>query len=312
MQAVVVVIVVSMLVFIAIRMLPGDPILLYLAQQDVQGLTPEQITAVGHQFGLDKPLPVQYVNWVSNLFQGKFGTSIFYHEDVGKLIAKRLPVSLYLGLCAFVISGVLGISAGLVAALRRGKWLDTVITVLANIGITVPVFWLGILMIYAFGLKLGWLPIAGYTSPFSGLWLSLKQAILPVICLAVFALASLSRQTRSSVLEVIRQDYIRTAWSKGLGERLVVTRHVLKNALIPVITLQGMQFSYIIGGSVFVETVFNIPGMGRMMVEGVLSHDYAVIQAGILLIGIMVVVSNFLVDTSYGWLDPRILYARGQ
>lgn len=307
-QAVFVVIIVSLLIFIVIRLLPGDPILLYLAEKDMQVLTVEQIAQVKHQFGLDKSIAAQYVYWVSGLFRGDFGTSIFYHEDVGKLLAKRIPVTLYLGLQAFVISAVVGIGAGVLAALRRGRGLDTVITVIANLGITVPIFWLGILMIYAVGLKLGWLPICGYTSPFDDFWLSIRQAIMPVFCLTVFAVASACRQTRSSVLEVIRQDYIRTAWAKGLRERVVVTRHVLKNSLIPVITLKGMALSGILGGSVLVETVFNIPGMGRMMVEATLSSDYQVVQGGILIAATMVVLANLLVDISYGWLDPRIRY----
>jgi peptide/nickel transport system permease protein len=307
-QAVIVIIIVSLLVFFVIRFLPGDPILLYLAQKDVQVLTQQQIDVVRHNFGLDRPLMIQYFNWVSGILQGNFGTSIFYHEDVGNLLAKRLPVTLHLGLSAFVLSGILGILTGLLAAIRRGRWPETVVTLFANLGITVPVFWLGILMIYVIGLKLGWLPIYGYTSPFTDLWTSFKQAIMPVLCLSVFALASISRQTRSSILEVVRQDYIRTAWAKGLRERIIIIRHVLKNGLIPVITLQGVQFSHIVGGSVLIETVFSIPGMGRMLVEAVMSKDYMVVQGGIFVLSVMVVFTNLLVDISYGFLDPRIRY----
>jgi peptide/nickel transport system permease protein len=308
-QAIVVVIIVSLLVFIVIRSLPGDPILLYLAQKDAQALTPQQIESVKHEFGLDKPLAVQYFDWVTGIFRGEFGTSIFYREDVGHLLAKRIPITLQLGLAAFVVSGVIGILSGLLAAIRRGKWVESLVTTLANLGITVPVFWLGVLMIYAFGLKLGWLPIYGYTSPLVDFSASVKQAVMPVFCLSVFAIASISRQTRSSMLEVTRQDYIRTAWAKGLQEKFIILRHMLKNGLIPVITLQGVQFSYILGGSVLIETVFSIPGMGRMMVEAVLSKDYVVVQSGILVLSIMVVLSNLVVDISYGWLDPRIRYS---
>jgi peptide/nickel transport system permease protein len=307
-QAVFVLIIVSLMVFIVIRLMPGDPILIYLSQQEMQTLTKEQIEQAKHEFGLDKPLLVQYIDWISGLFHGHFGTSLFYREDVSKLLVERLPVTLHLGLLAFVISGILGITAGMLAALMRGRFLDTLMTLLANLGITVPVFWLGILMIYLFGLRLGWLPIFGYISPFDDLWLSIKHLIMPVSCLAIFSLASSARQTRSSMLEVIRQDYIRTAWAKGLRERTIVLRHILKNGLIPVITLKGMTLSHILGGSVLIETVFNIPGMGRLSVEAVLSKDYAIIQAVVLLSGAMVVLCNLIVDIGYGWLDPRIRY----
>jgi peptide/nickel transport system permease protein len=307
-QSVFVLIIVSLMVFVVIRLIPGDPILMYLSQQEMQTLTKEQIAQTRHEFGLDKPLLLQYIDWISGLFHGHFGTSLFYREEVSKLLMERLPITLHLGLLAFIISAILGITAGMLAALTRGRWLDTLMTLLANLGITVPVFWLGILMIYLFGLRLGLLPIFGYTSPFDSFWLSTKQLIMPVWCLAIFSLASSARQTRSSMLEVIRQDYIRTAWAKGLKEWTIVMRHILKNGLIPVITLKGMTLSNILGGSVLIETVFNIPGMGRLSVEAVLSKDYAIIQAVVLLTAIMVVLANLAVDISYGWLDPRIRY----
>jgi peptide/nickel transport system permease protein len=183
-----------------------------------------------------------------------------------------------------------------------------VLTVLANAGIAIPIFWLGIMMIYLFALDLRWLPVMGYTSPFVDFWKSTKQLIMPVICISVMPLASTVRQTRSSVLEIMRQDYIRTAWSKGLRERVVVIRHTLKNSLIPVITLAGMGISTIIGGSVLIEQVFNIPGMGRLAVSAVMNLDYPLAQAVALIIAVAVVVSNLIVDLSYGWLDPRIRY----
>ena len=307
-QSVFVIILVTFMVFIVIRLLPGDPILMYLSQEERDLLTLADINAARHEYGLDKPLPVQYIEWIGNLARGDLGVSLFYRENVGTLIAERVPVTLYLGVIAFILSHLLGIVAGTISALRRAGWVDTVVTVLANLGITVPIFWLGILLIYVFGLKAGWLPRFGYTSPFTDLVQSLRQAILPVVCLGIFPLASTARQTRSSMLEVIRQDYIRTAWSKGLRERIVVVKHVLKNGLIPVVTLSGIGLSMILGGSVLVETVFNIPGMGRLGVEAVLSQDYAIIQAIILITAVMIVMVNLLVDISYGWLDPRIRY----
>jgi len=308
-QAVFVIIIVTLLVFLAVRLLPGDPLLLYLSGSQMQSLSLERIELYRHEFGLDKPIMVQYANWISGLFHGDLGTSIFYQRPVSELIAVRLPITLHLGLLAFVFSSILGITAGTVSALRRGTWLDFVITMMANTGICVPVFWLGILMMYLFAFRLGWLPIGGYTSPFDDFVLSTKQLIMPVICLMVFALAADARQSRSSMLEVIHQDYIRTAWSKGLSERVIVLRHILKNGIIPIVTFKGMGFAYIIGGSVFIETVFNINGIGRLAADAVISRDYAIIQGIILLIAILVALINLLVDISYGWLDPRVRYS---
>ena len=234
---------------------------------------------------------------------------MFYSESVGALLKRRIPVTLNLGIPAFIIGSILGTAAGVLSALRRGKALDSVMAILSYMGIAVPIFWLGILLIYVFGLKLHLLPMFGYTSPSVDLVQNIKQLILPVACLAVTPLASIARQSRSSMLEVIRQDYIRTAWAKGLKERNVVMRHALKNGLIPVVTLMGISLSYILGGSVFIETVFSIPGMGALSVQALLSKDYAIIQAVTLLIASMIVIVNLLVDLTYGWLDPRIRYS---
>jgi peptide/nickel transport system permease protein len=307
-QAILVVILVTFLVFIIIRLLPGDPILMYMNASDAQTLTKEQVDAVKAEFGLDKPMVVQYVTWIGQLFQGDMGMSIFQHQKVTTIIWQSLPVTLSLSIISFIIAIITGILTGTIAALRRGTWLDTLVTVLANFGITVPSFWLGILLIYFFGLQLGWLPRFGYVAPTKDFLQFITHAILPVICLAIFPIASASRQTRSSVLEVSRQDYIRTAWSKGLLERSIVLRHMLKNALIPVVTLSGISLSYIIGGSVLIETVFNIPGMGRLGVTAIKSQDYPIVQSIVLITSITIVTVNLLVDIAYGWLDPRIRY----
>lgn len=308
-QAIVVLFVVSLLVFLAMRLLPGDPLTIYIIQQDISFLTPEAEALLRHQFGLDQPLAVQYFNWISNVLRGDFGESLFLHEPVIQLLAQRMPVTLCLGGLSFVIASVFGMFFGVLASLRRGKWLDSAISVLANFGISSPAFWLGILMIYGIGLHLGWLPTQGFTSPFDDFWLSVKKLIMPVLVLSAFSLASITRQTRSSMLEVVRQDFIRTAWAKGLKEAVIVRRHVLKNGLIPVITLMGTQVSMILGGAVLIESVFAIPGMGRLMVSSVFGQDYPVVQAGILVIGAAVVLANLAVDISYGWLDPRIRYS---
>lgn len=307
-QAILVVILITFLVFIVVRLLPGDPILIYLSSQDLQTLTTEQIEAAKAQFGLNKPLVMQYFNWIGDLFRGDLGMSIFYDQKVSRLIAERLPVTLSLGVIAFIFSHITGVIAGTISALRRGKWIDTIVTVIANIGITVPGFWMGILLIYLFGLKLDWFPRFGYISPATSISEFLHHAVLPVLCLGIFPIASVTRQTRSSILEVTRQDYIRTAWSKGLTEQIIIIKHMLKNGLIPIVTLSGIGLSYILGGSVLIETVFNIPGMGRLGVEAIQSQDYAIIQAIVLFTAVMVVLVNFLVDITYGWLDPRIRY----
>ncbi len=303
-----VLLIVTIIVFLMVRLLPGDPILIYLTQQDLDEITQEQVDAIRHDLGLDRSLVTQYIDWIGSVATGDLGTSIIHRGKVGDDIKRRLPITLHLGGLAFIISIIVGIPMGVIAAVRRGTWLDSLLTSLGNLGITIPIFWLGILLIYAFGLKLDWLPIFGYTSPFKDFWLNTQQIILPVFCLAVPAIASAVRMTRSSMLEVMRQDYIRTAWSKGLRERLVIMRHALKNGLIPVVTLKGITLAAIVGGSVLVETVFSIPGMGRLAVEGLFSQDYAVVQAVILVVGIVVLAINLLIDLSYGWLDPRVRY----
>ena len=306
--AVFIILIVSLVVFFMMRLLPGDPVLMFLGQDQLETLSEEQLTLLRHEYGLDRPLMVQYFDWLGDISRGHLGDSVFYHEPVSRLFLRRLPVTLYLGIISFIISTTLGIVAGVISALRRGKTADFVVTLFANVGITIPIFWLGILMIYFLSLKMHWLPMFGYTSPLEDFWLSLRQAIMPIICLAIFTIGAVARQTRSSMLEVIHQDYIRTAWSKGLKERFIVTRHILKNGLIPIVTLSGMQLSQILGGAVLVETVFNIPGLGRLSVDALMSLDYAVVQAVALIMAVMVALANLMVDISYGWLDPRIRY----
>ena len=305
----IVLILVSLLIFSVMHFLPGDPLLLYVGENEIGSLTPELLKSLQHDYGLDRPMVVQYIDWVGEVLHGNLGTSILYGGSVNKLIAERLPITFHLGSLAFIFGSIVGIFFGVICALRRGKWLDTVFTIVANTGITLPSFWVGILLIYFFSLKLGWLPTFGYTSPFTNFWLSTKQLIMPVFCLSVFLIASLTRQTRSSMLEVIQQDYIRTAWAKGLRERVIIIRHTIKNGLIPVVTTMGMHVSFIVGGAVLLETVFSIPGMGQLMRDSVFSRDYQVVQGGILIISMVIVFINIIVDVSYGWLDPRIRYS---
>ncbi len=307
-QSIVVILIVTVIVFVGMRLLPGDPIYMLFNPNQVANLTLEEIEQIRHAAGLDRPLLVQYFSWLGDVFQGNLGESILTKEPISKDLVKRIPITAYYGIIAFILGTIIGIPFGIISAIRRGSWIDTIVTTLANLGITVPTFWLGIMLIWLFSVKLGWLPVIGYTSPFEDLALSLKKLIMPVFCMTIFPIAGYARQSRSSMLEVLRQDYIRTAWSKGLRERAVIIGHALKNSLIPIVTLAGMGISAIVGGSVLIEQVFSIPGMGRLAVDSLFQHDYTYVQGITLVMTAIVVVSNLLVDVSYGWLDPRIRY----
>jgi peptide/nickel transport system permease protein len=301
-QTIFVLLFVSIIAFSLLQIMPGDPAQMMLGSE----ASPGQIAALRHELNLDQPVYIQYLYWLGNFMQGNLGKSVFYHESVTSLLATRIPITFHVGLVAFLLSTFLSIPAGLISAVRRGGWLDSIISILANLGMATPVFWLGILGIYLFSMQLGWLPVQGYTSPFQDFWLNTRQLVLPAVCLAVVPLASLTRQTRSSMLEVIRQDYIRTARSKGLKESAVILGHALKNAIIPVVTLLGLQLRHLIGGSVLIEQVFSIPGMGRLMVASVFNKDFVVVQSTIMVVAIIVALANLLVDISYGYFDPRI------
>jgi peptide/nickel transport system permease protein len=305
-QALIVVILTTAIVFFLMRLLPGDPIYMYMSQEQTTRITPEQLQAARHEFGLDKPMIVQYGDWIWNLFHGDLGRSIITQQAVTKTIGAALPISIYIGGIAFIISNLIGIPVGIICAVRRGKWIDTVLTVLANIGITAPSFWVGIILIYVFGLWLGWLPTHGFTPPYQDFWLSTRQLIMPLLCLMVFPISGTVRQTRSAMLEVTHQDYIRTAWAKGLSEKAIIYKHAIKNGLLPVVTLSGMGIAMIFGGQVLIETIYAIPGMGKLSVDALFNRDYAVVQGIVLLIAVVIVLANLLVDISYGWLDPRV------
>jgi peptide/nickel transport system permease protein len=309
-MGIIVVIIVTILVFLLIRLLPGDPLLMYLTQQQFRDtqFDPEQLAQLQAKYGLDKSLPVQYISWIADMFHGDFGESINLQKPVSKLIAQRMPVTLHLSIIGAIFATVVGIGFGIICAIRRGTWLDTLLTFLANIGITIPSFWAAILLIYLFGLKLHWVPIGGYTSPFEDFWLNTRQIILPIFCISLFGLASNTRLTRSCMLEVIAQDYIRTAWAKGLKERVIILRHTIKNGLIPLIANMGFLVAGLFGGSVIIETLFNINGIGRLLTTALLGQDYMIVQASTLLFVGLITFSNIVVDISYGWLDPRIRY----
>ena len=307
-HAVLVIFILSFVIFLVMRLLPGDPILLLVTSDELAQTSEEKIAQLRQEFGLDKPLAVQYVSWLGGLFKGDFGTSIIHRDNVKHELFRRLPITLHLGLTAFILGSLIGLVLGILSAIRRGSWIDGLVTLLANLGVAAPPFWFAALLIYFFGIYLNILPISGYTSPVNDFWISLRQSVMPILCLGVFPICSTARQTRSSMLEVICQDYIRTAWAKGLREGIIVTRHALKNALIPVVTVMGVILRYVIGGSVVIEMVFNIPGLGRLAVDSAVAQDYPVVQGIILLVATIVVMINLLVDLLYGWLDPRTRY----
>lgn len=301
-QAVAVILVASLLDFVIMQLLPGDPIRVFLGAD----ATPDRVAAMRHQLGLDQPLVLQYMSWLSHAVTGDLGRSIAYQQSVSSLLSQALPITLHIGIVAFILSIVLGVPAGVASAVSRGRSADTVISVGATFGMAVPIFWLGIIGIYVFSMKLGWLPFQGYTPPTQDLGMSTKQIIMPAVLLALAPVASIARQTRSSMLEVIRQEYVRTARAKGLAESNVLRTHALRNALVPVLTLIGLQLRNLVGGAVLVETVFNIPGMGRLLVRSVLDKDFLVVQGCILVVAAVVVLSSLAVDVCYGYLDPRV------
>lgn len=307
--ALITLIIITLFIFFAIRLLPGDPLIIYMGKSASSGmLSDSELQNLRVRYGLDKPMMVQYFNWATGILRGDLGESINYHDDVAKLMRERFPITLHLGILALLLTIIIGVLMGLAAAVRRGTWIDNVSTFLANIGVCVPVFWLAILLIYLLGVQLHWLPIHGYTSPFTDFGLNTKQIIMPVFCMAIGGLSGTARLTRSAMLEVTHQDYIRTAWAKGLRERTIIMKHALKNGLIPIVTVLGMGIGGVFAGSVIVEQIFAIPGIGRLLVTSLNAQDYTVIQSGTLVIATIIVLSNLLVEISYVWLDPRIRY----
>jgi peptide/nickel transport system permease protein len=307
-QMVLILLLVTLIVFFMVRLLPGDPILMFLSSQDLTQITQEQLDYLRHDLGLDRPMIVQYFSWLGDVAHGDLGESLINRRNISSEIVKRLPITFELGAMAFLFSIIIGIPIGVIAAVTRGSWLDNVLTGFGNLGICIPSFWLGILTIYAISYKLDLLPMFGFVSFFEHPWDNIKHVILPVLALGVGPIATGIRLTRSSMLEVLRQDYVRTAWSKGLTQRAVIITHALKNGLIPVITVKGMTLAAIVGGSVLIETVFSIPGMGRLAVDALFAKDYPIVQAVLLIAGTVTLGANLLVDLIWGWLDPRIRY----
>jgi len=302
---VIVILLVSFLAFSTILLL-GDPVTALIGKGEA--LDEEQMENRRKELGLDKPIPVQYITWLGKVLKGDLGKSTHTKRLVIDELKLRIPVTLELGITAFLIGTLIAIPTGIISATRRGSKLDLVGTVLAISGAAIPQFWLGIMLILLFGVVLGWLPTFGFESVLEEPIEGLRHLILPAFSLGAGMAAVNMRQTRSAMLEVLAQDYIRTARAKGQKERLVILVHAFKNALLPVITLMGLLIGRIIGGSVIIETMFSIPGVGGLLIYSIFSYDFPVTQACILLLAVGVCVANLVVDIAYGYFDPRIRY----
>lgn len=294
---------ISIFAFSIMHILPGDPVVIALGE----GTPQEEVDAYRAKLHLDKPILEQYFIWIKNIvLHGDFGTSIMFEEDVGELMRQKLPVTLSIGIPTVLLAVIFGLFFGILSAVKRGTWIDQVVTFFANLGIATPQFWISILGILILGKALKLLPIQGYTPPSENFGEYLYKGCLPIVFGSLPFIATIARQTRSNMLEVINQDYIRTARSNGLGERKVIYRHALKNALIPVVTIIGLQVRTIVGGSVVIERIFNVPGIGALLMRAITNRDYLIVQACIMVISLVTVCSNFVVDLAYGVIDPRI------
>ncbi|RHB76022.1 ABC transporter permease [Hungatella hathewayi] len=299
---------ISIFAFLIMQMTPGDPVRAMLGAEADEAI----VEATRTELNLDKPLVVQYTLWLKHALRGDFGTSLVLNQDIGEILATRIPVTLSLTIPALIISLILGILIGVLCAVHRGSALDQIMTVLMTTMNGIPVFWIGIMMMYFFGVKLGWLPLMGYTSPFEDFGQYVAKAVMPVTIMAFGPLSSIARQVRTNMLEVINQDYIRTARANGLSENSVKYKHALKNSLIPVITLIALQVRSLVGGSLLGEQVFSIAGMGRLIMVSVMNKDYLVVQATVFVISLFVVACNLILDISYGLVDPKIRLTGGK
>jgi ABC-type dipeptide/oligopeptide/nickel transport system permease component len=296
-QGLIVIIGVTMIAY-GVLFLTGDPTYLLL---DVRGMTDEQIAAFRSRMGFDRPWIIQYVDYMNRAVRGDLGRSFYHNLPNVKLIAEHLPATMELGLAALFLNLAVAVPVGIVAAMKRGRRVDGLIMLIALIGQAMPVFWLGLLLMLIFAVHLGWLPVSGRGG--------IAHLVLPAITLASFPMAQNARMVRSSMLEVLGQDFVRTARAKGLTEWVVVVRHALKNALIPVVTLVGIQAGFLLGGAVITETIFAWPGMGRLIVQAIYTKDIPLVQSAVIMLALVFVSVNLAVDLFYAYLDPRIRFS---
>lgn len=284
---------ISIISFVFLQ-LSGDPVGLILPQD----ATSQQIEDLRNKLGLNEPIFIQYLHFINNALQGNLGRSLFSNEPVTDLILERLPATVELAVFSMGFALIIAIPIGIISALKRGTFIDTASMVLALFGLSMPHFWLGIMMIMLFSVQLGWLPTSGRGS--------FAQIIMPATAMGISMVALFARLTRSTMLEVLGQDYVRTARAKGLSEYIVIGKHALKNAVLPLITMIGMEFGLLLGGAVIIETVFAWPGVGRLIVQAIMDRDYPVVQGAVMMLAMIFVIVNLLVDLTYHWLDPNI------
>jgi len=298
----------SVLIFVLMRLAPGNITdIIFESAGYVDEADRKRLEA---ELGIDKPVTVQYTRWLGEIVRGELGKSYRYDLPAWQIIRPRLPVTLELAVLALAFSVLLGVPTGVISAIRQDRPLDYLLRVLSLAGLSMPSFWLGMIVILLLVRSLGWIPSMTYVSPFDNLGANLFQFVLPALAVGYRSSALIMRITRSAMLEVLREDYIRTAWAKGQREALVVWRHALKNASLPVITLIGIEFAFLIGGLIVTETVFNLPGVARYLVDAIQVRDYPIVQNLVMLIAVVVVLANLTVDLLYTWLDPRIKYGK--
>ena len=296
----------SVVIFVMLRLAPGDIVdVLFSAAGYVN---PSEKQAILKELGMDKPYWRQYVEWITQIFHGDLGKSYRYDLPAWQIIRPLIPVTIELAILSTIVAVVLGVPTGIISAVRQDSALDYVMRVFSLAGLSMPSFWLGMVIILGLVSWLGWIPPLTYVKPTENFWLHTVQFMLPALAVGYRSSALIMRITRSAMLEVLREDYIRTAWAKGQREALVVWRHALKNASLPVVTLIGIEFAFLIGGLVVTETVFNLPGVARYLVDAIQFRDYPIVQNLAMLIAVVVVVANLAVDLLYTWLDPRIKY----
>jgi peptide/nickel transport system permease protein len=296
--------VVALFVFLLLHLSPGDPAAVIAGDY----ATPDDIARIRDQLGLNDPLPIQFGNWVWGLLQGDLGISIFSNLPVSRLIGQRVEPTLMLALVTIVLSVMIAVPLGVLAAWKSGTWIDRGVMILAVFGFSIPVFVLGYILIFTFSMELKLLPVQGYRSPTDDLWLFVRHITLPALTLSAIYIALIARITRASVLEVLEEDYVRTARAKGQTEARVLVYHALRNAAVPIVTVIGIGVALLIGGVVVTESVYNIPGLGRLVVDAILKRDYPIIQGLIMLFSFVYVLVNLVVDIFYTVLDPRIRY----
>ena len=301
------VLILTIIVFVLMSLIPGDPALAILS--DGEGsYTQRDLDNLRRELGTDRPIAIQYVDWTGSALKGDFGDSLSFHVPVMTELKHRIPRTLELAVLAIVMAVILSVPLGILSAIRPDGWLDYVVRVFTLVGISIPNFLAAILLILFLVRTFGWLPPLGYADLWDAPLTNLKQMAFPALALAFYDMAFIARVTRSSMMEILREDYMRTARAKGLSERVVLMRHGLKNASLPVLTISGWQFGRLFEGAVIIETIFLIPGMGRILIEAVFQYDYPMIQAVIVIIGVGILTINLAVDLLYGLLDPRIRY----